>query len=99
MVPEYLRIIKMFLLHHFDEKNYPFKKEKSDYDYGFCDGVNKEYLKVVKYEVPKIIDQFQPDFIFYLSGVDIFENDKLGKLSVSIGGCSEGITLFKLLWE
>ena len=72
------------------EKNYPFRKEKSDYDYGFCDGANdKEYLKVIKYEVPKIIDQFRPDFIFYLSGVDILENDKLGKLSVSIDGCSE----------
>ena len=30
-----------------------------------------------------------PDFIFYLSGVDIIENDKLGRLSVSIKGCME----------
>ena len=30
-----------------------------------------------------------PDFIFYLSGVDIIENDKLGRLSVSIEGCME----------
>ena len=27
--------------------------------------------------------------IFYLSGVDIIENDKLGRLSVSIKGCME----------
>ena len=26
------------------EKNYPFRKEKSDYDYGFCDGVNDNEL-------------------------------------------------------
>ena len=39
--------------------------------------------------MPKIIDEFEPDFIFYLSGVDIFENDKLGRLSVSIDGCKK----------
>ena len=27
--------------------------------------------------------------LFYLSGVDIIESDKLGKLSVSIDGCKE----------
>ena len=48
-----------------------------------------EYLKVIKYEVPKLIENFEPDFIFYLSGVDIIEDDKLGKLSVSLLGCKE----------
>ena len=72
------------------ENNYPFKKEKSDYDYGFQNNVSDiEYLKVIKYEVPKLIENFEPDFIFYLSGVDIIEDDKLGKLSVSISGCKE----------
>ena len=70
------------------EKNYPFRKEISDFDYGFKDGVSDfEYLKVIKYEVPRLIEKFQPDFIFYLSGVDILEEDKLGRLSVSINGC------------
>ena len=56
------------------EKNYPFRKEKSDYDYGFKDYTNdKEYLNIVKYEVKKLVDNFMPDFIFYLSGVDIIE--------------------------
>ena len=72
------------------EKNYPFRKEKSDFDYGFQDNVSDiEYLKVIKYEVPKLIENFKPNFIFYLSGVDIIENDKLGKLSVSLMGCKE----------
>tara|TARA_Y100000991_G_C21975423_1_gene351934 strand:+ start:14263 stop:15165 length:903 start_codon:yes stop_codon:yes gene_type:complete len=72
------------------EKNYPFKKEISDYDYGFKDGTSdKEYLNKIRYEIPKLIENFEPDFIFYLSGVDIIENDKLGRLSVSINGCKE----------
>ena len=63
------------------KNNYPFRKEKSDFDYGFDDGVSDtEYLKVIEYYIPSIIESFEPDFIFYLSGVDIIENDKLGKL-------------------
>ena len=72
------------------ENNYPFRKEKSDFDYGFQNNVSDiEYLKVIKYEVPKLIENFEPNFIFYLSGVDIIEDDKLGKLSVSLNGCKE----------
>ena len=80
----------VFTVSFHGEKNYPFRKEKSDYDYGFKDyTTDKEYLNVVKYEVKKLVDNFMPDFIFYLSGVDIIENDKLGRLSVSIEGCME----------
>ena len=35
------------------------------------------------------MDEFNPDFIFYLSGVDVLENDKLGRLSLTINGCKE----------
>ena len=80
----------VFTVSFHGEKNYPFRKEKSDYDYGFNDGrSDKEYLKKIKYEIPRLVENFEPDFIFYLSGVDIIENDKLGRLSVSINGCKE----------
>ena len=60
----------------------------SDFDYGFEDKTDdKEYLKIISNEIPRLIESFEPDFIFYLSGVDIIENDKLGKLSVSLEGC------------
>ena len=72
------------------ENNYPFRKEISDFDYGFQNNVSDiEYLNVIKYEVPRLIENFEPNFIFYLSGVDILEDDKLGKLSVSLMGCKE----------
>ena len=80
----------VFTVSFHGEKNYPFRKEKSDYDYGFSDGTSDtEYLDKISYEIPRLIEDFEPDFIFYLSGVDIIENDKLGRLSVSIGGCKE----------
>ena len=82
--------INVYTVSFHGKKNYPFRKEKSDFDYAFDDGVeDNEYLNVISYEIPKIIDSFQPDFIFYLSGVDIIKNDKLGRLSVSIEGCKE----------
>ena len=49
----------------------------------------EKYLKILKETIPKIIDEFNPDFIFYLSGVDVLENDKLGRLSLTINGCKE----------
>ena len=80
----------VFTVSFHGKNNYPFRKETSDFDYGFSDGVNDyEYLKVIKYEIPRLTEIFEPDFIFYLSGVDIIESDKLGKLSVSIDGCKE----------
>ena len=72
------------------ENNYPFRKEKSDLDIEFDDNTNDEkYLKILKETIPKVIDEFNPDFIFYLSGVDVLENDKLGRLSLTINGCKE----------
>ena len=36
-----------------------------------------------------MIQQEQPDFIFYLCGVDIIATDKLGTLGLSVAGCKE----------
>lgn len=70
--------------------NYPFKKEKSDLDIAVPDGSGDEiYLQKLKQTLPKLIDEQQPDFIFYLSGVDILESDKLGRLNCTLEGCKE----------
>ena len=72
------------------EKNFPVRKEKSSLDIGLPDKTeDKLYLDTLKKVVPKLIDEVQPDFIFYLSGVDIIESDQLGRLSVSKAGCKE----------
>ena len=70
--------------------NYPFRKEESDLDIDLPDKSKDEtYLSILKETLPKLIQQEKPDFIFYLSGVDILESDKLGKLSCTIEGCKE----------
>ena len=70
--------------------NYPFKKEQSDLDIGLPnDTQDQEYLELLRETLPRLITTEQPDFIFYLSGVDILESDKLGKLSCTMEGCKE----------
>ncbi len=72
------------------KSNYPFKKEVSDLDISLPDGTNDEtYLKILAETLPQLIQKVNPDFIFYLAGVDILATDKLGKLSCSIEGCKK----------
>lgn len=72
------------------EKNYPMHKEKSDLDIELPDGTNdKFYLKTLRNTLPRLLDEFEPDFIFYQCGVDIINSDKLGRLSCTISGCKE----------
>lgn len=70
--------------------NYPFHKEKSDLDIGLPDGTDgPTYLKILHETLPSIIQQFKPDFAFYLSGVDILSTDKFGKLNITIEECKQ----------
>ena len=80
----------VFTLSFHGKKNYPFKKEISDLDVDFPDKTDdKFYLSKLNNILPKVIDEFEPDFIFYLAGVDVLDNDKLGRLSMTIKGCKE----------
>lgn len=70
--------------------NYPFQKEKSNLDIELNDGTrDDEYLSLLKETLPTLIQAEKPDFIFYLSGVDILKSDKLGRLACTIAGCKE----------
>ena len=72
------------------KSNYPFKKELSDLDIALDNDTNDNtYLNILKDTLPKLIDEQQPDFIYYLSGVDVIASDKLGKLGMSVEGCKE----------
>jgi acetoin utilization deacetylase AcuC-like enzyme len=72
------------------DKNFPFRKERSDLDIPLADGIgDEEYLDILYKTLPKLISQQKPDFAFYLSGVDVLSTDKLGKLSVSKEACKE----------
>jgi len=79
---------RVFTFSMHGKNNYPFHKEKSDLDVELADGTTTaEYLSLLAQNLPKLIDTEKPDVVFYLSGVDILETDKFGKLKVTIEGC------------
>ncbi len=79
---------EVFTLSVHGAKNYPVRKQQSDLDIGLPDGCeDKLYMSSLEQHLPEVIDEFEPDFIFYLSGVDILGTDKLGRLNVSRDGC------------
>ena len=72
------------------ERNYPLRKEDSDVDLGLPDGTGDEdYLRQVTPLVHEQLDAVRPDQVFFLAGVDVLAEDKLGRLSMSKGGCRE----------
>ena len=68
------------------KKNYPSKKQSSDIDIELDDGMeDEEYLSVVNQLIKKIESQ-DFNFVFYVAGVDIHCDDRLGKLNISEAG-------------
>ena len=70
--------------------NYPMDKETSHLDIALPPGTTDElFLSQLKATLPRLIDQFQPDFAFYLSGVDVLATDKLGRMAMTRQGCKQ----------
>ncbi|MCI4669956.1 MAG: histone deacetylase [Bacteroidia bacterium] len=70
--------------------NYPLKKEKSDIDIPLDNFTGDDlYLKILDDQLLRLINSVKPDIIFYQSGVDVLETDRLGKLSLSREGCKK----------
>lgn len=78
---------RVFTFSMHGDKNFPFRKEVSNLDIPLEDGLkDDEFLKKLEAALPVLL-KHQPDFVFYLSGVDVLETDKLGKLALSKEGC------------
>ena len=71
------------------KSNYPAKKSISDCDVELESNMeDKEYLKILKFYLNQL-NQESFDFVFYIAGVDIHFNDRLGKLKISDDGIKE----------
>ncbi|AHM58951.1 deacetylase [Flammeovirgaceae bacterium 311] len=71
-------------------KNYPLHKEESDLDVPLPDGLqDAAYLYLLDQHLPQLFDTFEPEFVFYQSGVDVLNTDKLGRLGLSLQGCRQ----------
>src|SRR5919205_1371228 len=68
-------------------KNFPFRKEKSDLDVALPDGADDgEFLEALQDGLEKALERSEAGLAIYLAGADPFENDRLGRLSVSKEG-------------
>ena len=77
----------VFTLSMHGQSNYPFRKELSDLDVPLPDGLGDEdYLEALGNALSELRQRFNPDIIFYLAGADVYEGDRLGKLSLSKAG-------------
>ncbi len=81
------RSVFTFSMH--SKTNYPAKKSTSDLDVELDDNLeDNAYINTLKHYLNEL-NQENFDFVFYIAGVDIHFNDRLGKLKIS----DEGIRL------
>ena len=78
------RNVFTFSMH--SKSNYPAKKSISDLDVELDDNLeDKEYIKILKFYLNQLNEE-SFDYVFYIAGVDIHFNDRLGKLKISDEG-------------
>lgn len=69
------------------EENYPRQKEKSTLDLGLPLGIgDDDYLALLQDNLTEIINYFNPELVFYQSGVDVLAADRFGRLGLSLDG-------------
>lgn len=67
--------------------NYPLAKEKSDLDIALKIATgDDEYIQILEHHLEELIKGLKPDIIYFQSGVDVLEIDRLGKLALTSQG-------------
>ncbi len=71
------------------KSNFPFRKQRSKLDVDLPDRMgDEEYLRILDRVVPAVF-AFEPEIVYYQSGVDGLASDTLGKLSLTTEGLRE----------
>lgn len=70
--------------------NFPFRKEQSDLDLPLPDRTpDAPFLEAVEVTTRAVVERGRPELVFYLAGADPYEEDRLGRLSVTRQGLAE----------
>ncbi len=81
---KYNRNVFTFSMH--SKSNYPAKKSISDLDVELEDNMeDHQYIELLKFYLNQLNEE-NFDYVFYIAGVDIHFNDRLGKLKISDEG-------------
>jgi acetoin utilization deacetylase AcuC-like enzyme len=71
-------------------KNFPFRKEESNLDVALPDGTDDgEFLESLRSALERALEESKAELAIYLAGADPYEDDRLGRLSVSKQGLAE----------
>jgi acetoin utilization deacetylase AcuC-like enzyme len=77
----------VFTLSLHGARNFPFRKQVGDLDVALPDGtVDAAYLAALDAALVELQRRFEPQFIIYLAGADAHEDDRLGKLALTMDG-------------
>lgn len=77
----------VFTLSLHGERNYPFTKMQSDLDIALPDGTADDgYLAALEKALAEMFARFSPQLIIYLAGADPHEDDRLGRLKLTMAG-------------
>lgn len=77
----------VFTLSMHGDKNFPFRKEKSDLDVALADGCgDDDYLAALEQALFDLEQRFAPNLVLYLAGADPYQGDRLGRLALSEEG-------------
>jgi acetoin utilization deacetylase AcuC-like enzyme len=79
----------VFTLSLHGERNFPFRKQSSTLDIPLPDGTgDEEYLLVLQKALEQVWE-FGPQIVFFQSGVDGLQTDRLGRLALTRAGLAE----------
>jgi acetoin utilization deacetylase AcuC-like enzyme len=72
------------------ERNYPFRKASGSDDVALPDGTgDADYLLALDEALARLDARFAPDLVIYLAGADPYEDDRLGRLSITRAGLAQ----------
>lgn len=91
----------VFTLSMHGQKNFPFRKERSDLDVELPDGCgDADYLAALEQALDELDRRFTPGLLIYLAGADPFERDRLGRLKLSFDGLeARDRRVFDFAWQ
>ena len=77
----------IFTLSVHAEKNFPVRKARSSLDVPLADGIDDDgFLEALDRHLPRVFESFAPDMVLYQAGVDVHDDDRLGRLALSDTG-------------
>ena len=81
----------VFTLSIHGARNFPFRYRcEGDLDVDLPDDTgDAAYLDALDAALAALAARFEPDFVVFLAGADVYEGDRLGRLSLSIAGIAE----------